>query len=166
MEKNLQDQEARDKLKKLVEEINVCMFITTNSEDEHTRPMATIEIDEAGTLWFYTDIRSIKVNEVTQEKEVHLVYAHPGKSSYLDLWGIATVERDQNLIKEKWSPIVKAWFPDGVMDPNLALLKVRPTDAYYWDAETGKMVAFMKIALSAVTGKRLSEGAEGKLSVR
>jgi general stress protein 26 len=116
-------------------------------------------------LWFYTDIRSIKVEEVNEENTVHLAYAHPGKESYLDVWGTAKVIKDQKLIHDKWSPIVKAWFPGGVDDPNLALLQVTPSDAYYWDAETGKMVAFLKIAAAAVTGKPLAEGAQGKLSV-
>ena len=74
-----------------------------------------------------------------------------------------TIITDKQSIKNKWSPIVKAWFPNGVDDPNIALLKVTPYDVYYWDAETGKMISFLKIAASAVTGKKLSEGAEGKL---
>lgn len=165
MEKNLQNEEALKKFTKLVKDINVCMFITNSEKNDHTRPMGTIEVDEEGTLWFFTDIRSIKVEEVSKEHKVHLIYAHPGKESYLDVWGMATVNQDKKLIKDKWSPIVKAWFPDGVDDPNLALLEVHPRDVYYWDAETGKMVAFLKIAAAAVTGKRFSEGAEGKLKV-
>lgn len=166
MEKNLQSKEALDKLKKLVTDINVCMFITNNKEHhDHTRPMATIEVDEEGTLWFFTDIRSIKVEEVSQERTVHLVYAHPGKESYLDVWGSATIITDRQQIRDKWSTIVKAWFPNGVDDPNLALLKVQPREMYYWDAETGKMVQFLKIAAAVVTGKRLADGAEGKLAV-
>lgn len=166
MEKNLQNEEAIKKFTKLVNEIRVCMFITNNKEQGHTRPMATIEVDDSGILWFFTDIRSIKVEEVNAEHEVHLAYAHPGKESYLDVWGIATVSRDRQLIKDKWSAFVKAWFPDGVDDPNLALLKVEPRDVYYWDAETGKMVAFLKIAAAAVTGTRLAEGKEGSLTIK
>jgi general stress protein 26 len=165
MEKNLQNEEALKKFRKLVTDINVCMFITS-SEKDHTRPMATISVDENGTLWFFTDIRSIKVEEVSQERQVHLVYAHPGKESYLDVWGNAVINTKKELIKEKWSPIVKAWFPKGVDDPNLALLQVQPRDVYYWDAETGKMVAFLKIAAAAITGKKLAEGAEGKINVQ
>jgi general stress protein 26 len=166
MEKNLQNEEALKKFRKLVSDINVCMFITNNQEHhDHTRPMSTIETDEEGTLWFFTDLRSIKVEEVSKEKTVHLVYAHPGKESYLDVWGSATVNTDKNAIKDKGSPIVKAWFPDGVDDPNLALLRVVPREVYYWDAETGKMVQFLKIAAAVVTGKRLANGAEGKISV-
>jgi general stress protein 26 len=163
MEKHLSDTEALKKFNKLVNDINVCMFITENKDDEHTRPMATIEVEENGTLWFFTDIRSIKVEEVSTQREVHLVYAHPGKESYIDVWGSAQVVTDKQSIKDKWSPIVKAWFPNGVDDPNIALLKVTPYNIYYWDAETGKMVSFLKIAASAITGKKLAEGAEGKL---
>ena len=80
MEQNLDNREALQKFKELVEEINVCMFITnTAAEDEHTRPMATIEAEDNGTLWFYTDVRSIKVKEVNEQRTVHLVYAHPEK---------------------------------------------------------------------------------------
>ena len=165
MEKNLQDKEALEKFKKLAKEINVCMFITNNEHEDHTRPMATIDVDDDGTLWFFTDVRSIKVEEVNTNHKAHLVYAHPGKESYLDVWGNATTTKDKQTIQNKWSPIAKAWFPNGADDPNLALLQIKPTSVYYWDAEAGKMISFLKIAASAITGTHLSEGAEGKLSV-
>jgi general stress protein 26 len=167
MEKNLQQEEAIKKFKKLAQDVNICMFITnTNEEKEHTRPMATIDVDDDGTLWFYTDIRSIKVEEVTMDKQVHLTYAHPGKESYMDVWGTSSIVTDRALIKEKWSPVVKAYFPGGADDPNVALMKVRPTSVYYWESETGKMVQFLKMAVAAVTGKPgIAESAEGKLAI-
>jgi general stress protein 26 len=166
MENNLNDKEALQKFRELAKEINICMFITNTANDqEHTRPMATIEVEEDGSLWFFTDARSTKVQEVNDEKIVHLVYAHPGKESYLDVWGNAQLVKDRQQIKDKWSTMVKAWFPEGVDDPNVALLKVKPTDAYYWEAKTGKMVKALKIAASVVTGTRLAEGAEGSLKL-
>lgn len=167
MEKNLQSEEALKKFKKLVEEVRVCMFITNNqTESEHTRPMSVVDVEESGTLWFYTDIRSIKVEEVETDRSVHLTFAHPGKESYLDVCGTSKIETDRELIKQKWSPVVKAYFPNGVDDPNLALLRVQPTSVYYWEAETGKMVQFLKMAVSAVTGNtKIAQGAEGKLSL-
>lgn len=167
MEKNLQSKEALEKFKKLVQDVNICMFITNNRDDAetHTRPMATVDVEDNGTLWFYTDIRSIKVDEVSSDQDVHLVYAHPGKDSYLDVWGTASVVTDREKIKEKWTPMVKVYFANGADDPNLALLNVQPQHCYYWDTETGKMVYFLKAAASVVTGKRLAEGAEGKLEL-
>lgn len=167
MEKNLQNEQALEKFRTLVKDVNICMFIT-NTRDEaetHTRPMATVDVEDDGTLWFYTDIRSIKVDEVAADHDVHLVYSHPGKDSYLDVWGTASVVKDKDKLKEKWSPMVKVYFSDGVDDPNLALLKVKPQDCYYWDNESGKMVYFLKAAASVITGKRLAEGAEGNLEL-
>lgn len=167
MEKNLQNEQALEKFKSLVKDVNICMFITNNHNEAetHTRPMATVNVEDDGTLWFYTDIRSIKVEEVETDHDVHLVYAHPGKDSYLDVWGKASVVKDKDKLKEKWTPMVKVYFSDGVDDPNLALLKVKPQDCYYWDNESGKMVYFLKAAASIVTGKRLAEGEEGKLKL-
>lgn len=166
MEKNLSNEDALKKLKKLVNDINVCMFITNNKDNSHTRPMSTIEVEDNGTLWFFTDIRSIKVEEVSMEHAVHLVYAHPGKESYLDVWGNATVVTDKQTIKNKWSPLIKAWFPGGVDDPNISLLQVKPQTVYYWDAEAGKMVSFLKIIAGAISGKpAMSNDAQGSLKV-
>ncbi|MDB5197767.1 MAG: hypothetical protein JWP88_2138, partial [Flaviaesturariibacter sp.] len=91
MEKNLQSEDALKKFKKLVEEIQTCMFITNSeTESDHTRPMSTTEVEDNGTLWFFTDIRSIKVEEVASKRQVHLTYAHPGKESYLNVRGTAS----------------------------------------------------------------------------
>jgi len=166
MEKNLQNEEAVKKLQKLVNEVNTCMFITRPEDEQSSRPMATIKAEDDGTLWFFTHRSSGKTSEIGIDKDVHLVYAHPGKDSYLDLWGTGSVVNDRDKIKELWNPIVKAWFPGGVDDPDLCLLRVRPNTAYYWDSETAKMVEFFKIITSAVTGKRLAEGAEGNLNLK
>jgi general stress protein 26 len=168
MEKNLQSDEALKKFKKLVEEIRVCMFITnTESEnEEHTRPMSVVDVEDNSTLWFYTDIRSIKVEEVATDRQVHLTFAHPGKESYMDVRGTGQIITDRALIKEKWSPVVKAYFPDGADDPNVALLRVQPYSVYYWESETGKMVQFLKMAVAAVTGNpKIAQSAEGKLAL-
>jgi general stress protein 26 len=167
MEKNLSNEEALKKFVKLVNDVNVCMFITNNRNENHTRPMATIEVEENGTLWFFTDVRSIKVEKVTADPMAHLVYAHPGKESYLDVWGQGSVVTDKQALKDKWSPLVKAWFPNGVDDPNLALLKVTPQEVYYWNAEAGRMVSFLKIIAGAITGKpAFSNDAQGSLKVQ
>ena len=166
MEKNLNNKEAVEKLKDLAESIKVCMFITDNDEQKDpTRPMTTIEVEDDGTLWFFTGRQSQKVDEVENESLVHLVYADPGKENYMDLWGNATTVTDKSIIKDKWNPIVKAWFPEGVDDPNIALLKVTPRSAYYWDTKAGKMIAFLKMAVSAITGKKSDEGVAGNLNV-
>ncbi|MGZ5189811.1 MAG: pyridoxamine 5'-phosphate oxidase family protein, partial [Flavisolibacter sp.] len=72
---------------------------------------------------------------------------------------------DKKNIKDKWTPMMKAWFHHGVDDPNLCLLKVKPQNVYYWDAQHGKMISILKMVVAAVTGKNIVEDVQGKLSV-
>jgi general stress protein 26 len=73
---------------------------------------------------------------------------------------------DRVQIKDKWSPIVKAWFPDGENDPNLSLLKITPVNCYYLESGSSKMVSFFKMAVAAITGnQKLADSEEGKLSL-
>lgn len=166
MEKNLQHEEANKKYKELINEVNICMFLTFGNDGKHSaRPMATIHIDDDGAVWFYTGKKSHKIEEMGVLKAVHLIYSHPGKDSYLDIWGNASIVEDRDKMKELWNPIIKAWFPDGPEDPNLCMVKVSPVKAFYWDNTNSKMVEGIKILASLVTGKRLDQGDEGALQL-
>jgi general stress protein 26 len=166
MEKNLNSKEAIEKLQSMVKDIGTCMFFTNTQAGIHnTRPMAVIEVDMNGNLWFFTNQQSAKVKDIEKDSHVHLVFAHPSKDSYLDLRGRASVENDRKSIEDKWNPIVKAWFPEGKNDPDLCLIKVKTDEAHYWDTETTKMVEMLKIVASLVTGKQLTEGIHGDLLV-
>ena len=166
MENNLQNTQALDKFREIIEEVNVCMFITSTSQNESARPMATIRTDDDGTLWFFVNRDSGKVHEMKIDHVVHLVYAHPGKNSYMDVWGLANVVADRDKIKELWKPEIKNWFPQGPDDANLCLVKVQPNDAYYWDQDNGRMVEFMKMMTSVVSGQPVADAVEGSLELR
>ncbi len=163
MEKNLKQEEALAKFKKLVDDINIAMFITNISGAETSRPMATMDVDDQGNLWFFTNKNSLKVDELKVDNKVHLIYAHPGKDSYLDVKGSAEVIFDKSIIEEKYQPIVKAWFPDGKNDPGLCLLKVIPVQAHYWDSGTSKLMEGIQILAAIFTGKKLADGEEGDI---
>ncbi|MEO6547850.1 MAG: pyridoxamine 5'-phosphate oxidase family protein [Ferruginibacter sp.] len=166
MEKNLNSAEAINKLQTLVNDIGVCMFFTNTASGIHnSRPMAVIEVDKQGNLWFFANQQSAKVADITKDSTVHLVFASPAKDTYLDLRGRASVETDPKSIEEKWNPIIKAWFPEGKDDPNLCLLKVKTDEAHYWDTDTTKVGEMLKIVTSVVTGKQLAEGVHGDLLV-
>ena len=162
MQKNYLETEARRKAADIIKDAETCFFITQFSGT--SRPMATTRFDEEGVIWFFTDINSRKVKDIKSDTEVRLLYAHPGKSKFLDLQGEAELITDRSIIKELWNPVIKAWFPEGVDDPDLCLIRILPFSAYYWDAESAKMIQMVKIAASIVTGKSLAEGKEGELS--
>lgn len=163
MTKSFDRGEGLEKLKEMVESIGVCMFITKNNDASHVRPMATTRVDDNADLWFFTQRSSPKVKELMTDEDVQLLYSHPGKDSYLNVIGKATIETSREKMKELWSPLVKAWFPKGIDDPELTLLKVEVDSAYYWDSGTNKMVSFFKMIAAAVSGTQVAEGEEGHL---
>jgi general stress protein 26 len=48
--------------------------------------------------------------------------------------------RDRTLTKQLWQPSYEDWFPGGVEDPALVLLKVDIQQTEYWDPSQGRMV--------------------------
>ncbi len=117
---NVQTQEGIEKLKKLVGDINTCLFCTNLKVDDGStcRPMDAQEVDDEGNLWFFSDINSDKNREVKEDKHVQLFFSHPGKNSYLVVNGEAGIIFDRKKIDELWSSLIKTWFKEGKDDPN------------------------------------------------
>ena len=78
-------------------------------------------------------ISSPKVSEISKDGQVNLGYPDPSKNDYVSVSGRAEIVRDKATIAEKWSEPLKAWFPDGKDDPQIALIRVHPDKG-----ETGK----------------------------
>ena len=39
-----------------------------------------------------------------------------------------------------WNDIAKAWFEEGKVDPRITVIKFEPTEGFYWDTKSGKLV--------------------------
>lgn len=165
--KNLFGQDAVNKMKEIAEGTNICMFCTqSDALPFPTRPMATQEVDEEGNFWFFSGRESNKNKELRQDDTVQLLYANVPKSEYMSVTGTVDVYTDHAKIAELWNGIIKAWFKEGKNDPNLTLIRVRPTEGYYWDTKDGKMISMLKITVSAATGLSFGDsGIEGNVSV-
>ena len=115
---------------------------------------------ENGEVWFFTSDDSGKVSEIESEHEVNLAYSEPKDQRYVSLSGRARIVRDPERARRLWSPELKAWFPGGVDDPHLSLLRVRVHSAEYWDAPSGKMSGLIAYAKSKLAGEAPSEVGE------
>jgi len=156
-----------EKLKHLVDEINICLFCTNLKIDDGAtcRPMGTQKVDEDGNLWFFSQVFSDKNREIKQDNHVQLFFAHPGKNSYLVVNGEAEIIIDKSKTEELWTPLLKTWFKEGKDDPSISILKVITKNAYYWDTDGNKMINFLKMVASVATGTTLAIGKEGAIEV-
>jgi general stress protein 26 len=164
--KNLSNTEAIEKIQDIARDADICLFATNLTNlPISARPMSTQKVDDEGNLWFLSSKSSVHNQDIGQDSRVQLFYSHKGSAEYLSVYGEAAILVDREIAKELWSPIAKAWFTEGVDDPELTIIKVVPSDAYYWDTKNNKTVSLLKIIAGAVTGKTMDDGIKGKISV-
>jgi general stress protein 26 len=155
---------AVEKIRALAKAAHVCLFGTVLTRPPiAVRPMAVQSVDDAGNLWFLSARSSSTNRDIQGSAEVQLFFANPGSAEFMTLDGTATISDDPALRREHWTPIAKTWFNQGVDDPEVTVIKVEPSDGYYWDTKHGKTVAFLKIAAGAVTGQTFDDSVEGKI---
>ncbi len=161
--------EAIKKVGELIDDIHFAMLTTTEPDGSlRSRPMASHQDHGKGfdgVLWFFTKDDSGKIDEVQQDKHVNLAYSSPEKSKYLSVTGVATLVRDEVKAKELWDPKYKAWFPDGLDDPDLALLRVDVTKAEYWDTPGGAVVYAVGLVKALATGQPYKPGDHAKVEL-
>ncbi len=166
-EKKLVGAEGIEKLRKLVKEINICLFCTDLKTDDGAtcRPMTALEVDDDGNLWFFSGLSSEKNKAIERDSQVQLFFAHPPKGSYMIVNGHADILTDRHKIEDLWSPTEEIWFKGGKSDPNISVIKVTPKNAYFWDSEGNQMVNIFKMVVSVITGKNLIDGTEGSITL-
>jgi general stress protein 26 len=101
--------------------------------------MATQQTESDGDLWFFTQASAAKAEEIRANPHVNVSYASPRENRYVSVSGTATLVRDRKKMQELWDQLYQAWFPHGLEDPDLALLRIDVERAEYWDAPSGTM---------------------------
>jgi general stress protein 26 len=143
-------------------------FLTTTTPEGKltSRPMALQEVEFDGDLWFFTYGSSHKADEVGRVPKVNASFADIGGRLYASVSGRAEVVRDRAKIEELWRPHLKAWFPEGVDTPDIALLKVTAERAEYWDGSQSLVAHAVGLVSSLVTGEPAQSGENEKLELK
>ena len=130
------NEESIRRLGELLEDFDTAMLTTLQSRDGslHSRPMMAQKAPFDGVLWFFSKFSSAKVDEIRGGSQVNLAYSAPSEGRYLSVSGAAYVIRDRMRMESLWSEMYRAWFPRGLDDPDLVLLRVDVNEADVWDA--------------------------------
>ena len=165
-----EDNAALAKVNELIRDIRIAMLTTQTPDGAlRSRPMATQGgVDERGELWFFTADDSGKAHEIAQEHHVNVSYAEPKDQRYVSISGRGVIVRDRERAQRLWTAALKEWFPAGLDDPRLALLRVRVEAAEYWDAGTSRMVTSLlkMVAQAAMAGATSRDtGSHGTVKV-
>ncbi len=164
---NYHNQDAIDKLKELVDSIDMGMLCTHPDDTRHVHaiPMSTQEVDDKGNIWFLFSSESETYRNLQRDKTICLLYANPGSYQFLSIHGNTEVSKDQERIDKYWSNMMKTWFEGGKEDSNLLVLKVIPAEAHYWDTKSNKLVTVVKTAINSIADEPMEIGRCGDLKI-
>ncbi len=147
-------QEQIEKLAELIGDIRICMLTTLDPDGKPwSRPMATQEAEFDGTLWFFTRSDSEKVEHLRRDPAAGVAFAKPSDQEYVTMAGTAAVVDDRRKAEELWNKAYEAWFPEGLDDPHLRLVRVEVDRAEYWDSPSTFVTYAIGLAKAKLAGR-------------
>jgi len=161
----LKGQTAIQKLKELLEGIDFCMMTTIDGGYLRSRPMSTQAAEFDAEIWFFTRDNTHKIDEIQKDNRVCLGYSDPSDNRYVSVSGHAEISKDRAKMEELWNPVLQAWFPEGLDDPHICLMKVTAEQAEYWEASSGKLVQFFGFVKALATGQEADYGENKKIDL-
>ncbi len=155
-----------DRVWEIIEDVGVCMVTTHAGGRMRSRPMHAIADRDDGAIYFITDTRGAKDDEIAAAPDVCLAFADIGDNTYLSITGEAELARDPAKAEELWSTEAQAWWPRGPHDPSVRVLCVTPAQAEYWDARGNAITVALKLAAARMARRQPDLGENKKLRVR
>jgi general stress protein 26 len=143
-------QEDRQKLVDLMDDMPIAMFTTFGPEGPRSVPMARQEVEPGAELWFITARDTAHVRALDAEPKVALTFS--SRDAWVAMTGRARVVDDLGKLKELWNTFAEAWLPGGPEDPNAVLLHVEVDQAEWWDSPGGKVASLLSFAKTKLTG--------------
>lgn len=148
-----------------IEKVGVGMLTTRFAGGLRARPMEARPDRSEGAIFFVTDVRSAKDDELAVTPHACLIFVDPNAKTYLSITGRARIVDDPAKIEEIWRATDKAWWPDGPEDPNARLLRFEPQTAELWDGPRSAALTAYEFAKAWATGQKPDLGENRKVMV-
>jgi general stress protein 26 len=149
----------------MIEDIGIGMLTTWTGEQMRARPMAAYPDEGERCIWFMTDARGGKDEEVQFYPNVCVSFARPKSNDYLSLSGRAEIVSDRNTVEELWNAYAETFWPDGPGDPNIVLIRVEPVSAEYWEGRSNMLATAFALARARISGEKPDLGENKKVSM-
>jgi general stress protein 26 len=155
--------DALTKLRELVKDFPIAFMVTIGEGVPTARPIGVVGDHAAfdGSLWFITDKRSRKVQAINAGATTTLLFQNDKDGTYLHLSGQASVIDDRAQLEQLYTTLQRTWFPLGVDDPNITLVRFDVEQGDYWDSHDSFVrlaFAFAKSIVTKTPGKSGNAG--------
>src|SRR5438105_6681502 len=158
------EQDHLDRVWDIIEQVGVCMLTTRFAGGLRARPLEARPDRDAGLIWFVTDLRSGKEQEIETEHDVGLVFIDAKHKAYLSITARGQVLRDHAKAAQIWKETDNVWWK-GPDDPKVCVLRVIPATAELWDGPASSAIAAYEFAKARLTGTKPNLGENRKVTV-
>jgi general stress protein 26 len=163
---NMSKQNDIDRVWDIIEKVGVCMLTTQFADGLRARPLEARPDRGAGLIFFVTDIRSAKENEIEARPDVGLVFIDSKDKAYLSITGRAGIIHDADRTKAAWRRTDEVWWPQGPTDPHVCLLQIGPSIGELWDGPASAVATIFEFAKARLTGEKPNLGENRKVTVK
>lgn len=114
-----------DAARKIMASAESCALITLDLEGRpRVRAMDAFLPESDFTVWFGTNLKSRKVEQIKNDPRVTLYYLEKGSAGYVMISGTAILVDDQKEKEKRWKTAWEAFYPDNRED--YLLIKFSP----------------------------------------
>ena len=123
---NFVDEGLIEAAKEIMTSAGNCALITIDDEGvPRVRAMDPFTPEEDLTVWFGTNSKSRKVDQIKKDPRVTLYYLDKDASGYVIIHGVARLVNDQEEKEKRWKTDWEAFYPDKTED--YLLIEVSPS---------------------------------------
>ena len=159
------EQEAHARVWEIIEKAGVGMLTTRFDGGLRARPLEARPDRSEGVIYFVTDLRGAKDDEIEAAPEVCFVVIEHKDKAYLSITGHASVLDDHAKAAAIWKKTDDMWWK-GPDDPNVRVLRLVPGRAELWDGPSNSAVAAFEFAKARLTGEKPNLGENRKVTVK
>jgi general stress protein 26 len=146
--------DTRDVIWRHMTAIGTCMLVTSDKNGVRARPMRGIIESDSNAIWFFSDRDTEKAESASQAEKCCLTFADVRGQTFVSATGQLDMVDDRDEIQRLWSEGAEVYFPGGVNDDSVILLRFSPEHAAYWDAPSNPIVLAIKFLQAKVSGER------------
>jgi len=148
----------------LIKNEHIAMLVTVGASGSlDSRPMACLQKEFDGTLWFLTFRDSTKILEIAEHQQALVSYTRSSKYEFISLSGTVRIVDDPAQVHSLWNDALRVWFPDGPNSPNIALLAVDVEMAKAWTKPASLLMYGYYYLRARITGRSPSPPQIAKL---
>src|SRR4030095_1921651 len=105
-----------DRVWELMKKIGFAMLVTRDGDKLRARPMSAYLQRDENVIYFLTDVRRHKDDEIARNPTINLSFADPSSQKYVPLSGAAVVSNDREKIKKMFSEAFETNDPSFITD--------------------------------------------------